>query len=115
MQAACSAHCVLAGKRHACRASRRGEWHVRVCCRTSGQVHATLGHSDKPPRPPAAAAIDSESLPPSTATSSSSMASRRATAASYMAAPSLSILAAYIQLTAGEGDKRKCWVVVRNW
>lgn len=52
--------------------------------------------------PPAAAAMDRESLPPSTATSSSIIASRSATAASYMAAPSLSILAAYIQLTAAE-------------
>mmetsp|Transcript_7899 Transcript_7899/g.19753 ORF Transcript_7899/g.19753 Transcript_7899/m.19753 type:complete len:276 (-) Transcript_7899:1891-2718(-) len=49
--------------------------------------------------PPAAAAIDSESLPPSQATPSSIMASLSDVAASYMAAPSLFILAAYIQLT----------------
>ena len=43
--------------------------------------------------------MDSESLPPSQARPSSIMASRSAAAASYMAAPSASILAAYIQLT----------------
>ena len=41
--------------------------------------------------------MESESLPPSQARPSSIMASRSATAASYMAAPSCSIFAAYLR------------------
>mmetsp|Transcript_29817 Transcript_29817/g.41208 ORF Transcript_29817/g.41208 Transcript_29817/m.41208 type:complete len:299 (+) Transcript_29817:1772-2668(+) len=48
--------------------------------------------------PAAVAAMESESLPPSIAMPTSIMASRMASAQSYMAAPSPSILAAHIQL-----------------